>query len=306
MPSRLNQPAIRLADGVLNRAILDRPPVHEHMLTLDAPPRKTGQPRQPPQRKPARIVKLIRVHLHHLRLNFLAKNAQHALSRPLPARVLLRHAAIHHQREPDRRMRERELLKHIHAPFLLRLHGPQKLPPRGRVEEQIPHRHARPHRPRRRLRRPVRGPLHLQHHRSRLPPRARTNRHPRHRRDACQRLAPKPQRPDVIQIARLADLAGRVGRNCERQIVRLNPRPIIRDPHQFNPARLQLHHNPRRPRIQRVLDEFLHHRRRPLHNLACRDLIGHQRRQRLDPPGDSTTHAVLLPNQTHATPPRVE
>ena len=53
---------------------------------------------------------------------------------------------------------------------------------------------------------------------------------------------------------------------------------------QLDPALLKLNPDPRRARVEAVLDEFLDHRGRALDDLARGDLIGHERRQRLDPP----------------------
>lgn len=60
----------------------------------------------------------------------------------------------------------------------------------------------------------------------------------------------------------------------QQSIVAVHPVPIVRDADELAAARLYFHADTRCPRIQRIFEQFLHHRRRPVHHLARGDLVG--------------------------------
>ena len=100
----------------------------------------------------------------------------------------------------------------------------------------------------------------------------------RHRRDARQRLAAEAERSDARQIVLVADLARRVTGERERRIVGAHAFAVVAHPDQAQAAVLELDDDAARARVERVLDELLHDRRRTLDHLAGRDLRRELRR----------------------------
>ena len=117
--------------------------------------------------------------------------------------------------------------------------------------------------------------------------RTRLERHPSYARDARQRLPAKPQRRNRQQIVRGPQLRRRMPLERQQRIVPHHPAPVIRNPDQLSSARLHLDPDPRRPRIQRVLQQLLHHRRRPFHHLPGSYLVRDLVRQNPYPPHPS-------------------
>ena len=103
--------------------------------------------------------------------------------------------------------------------------------------------------------------------------RARDQREPRHRSDARQRLAAKPQRGDAFQIIQRGDLAGGVPRQRQRDLLRVDADAVVAHADQAAAAALQLHLDARGAGVERVLHQLLDHGRRPLDHLAGGDLI---------------------------------
>jgi hypothetical protein len=96
----------------------------------------------------------------------------------------------------------------------------------------------------------------------------------RHRRDAGQSLPAKPHRPHVIEVFGFPDLAGGVAFDGQKSVLLGHPVAVVLHLDSSPARRHQPHHNARRTRIQRVLDQLLDYRRRTLDNLARRDLVG--------------------------------
>ena len=69
---------------------------------------------------------------------------------------------------------------------------------------------------------------------------------------------------------------------AEQRVIAAHAQAVIHHAHQTAPARLDLHHHPRGLRIERVLDQLLHHAGRPLNHLTGGDLIGHLLGQQVD------------------------
>ena len=155
--------------------------------------------------------------------------------------------------------------------------GLEELEPRGDGDEEAAHGDARTrwraggdHRPH--------APLIHSHLRARRrAARPAGERHPRHRRDARQRLAAKPQCADALQIVYRGDLAGRVALERQRQLLRRDARAVIHHADQVQPAALQLDTHGASPSVQRVLHQLLDHRGWALHDLAGGDLRRHIR-----------------------------
>ncbi|PRQ02505.1 hypothetical protein ENSA5_22360 [Enhygromyxa salina] len=105
---------------------------------------------------------------------------------------------------------------------------------------------------------------------------------PRDRGDRGERLAAKAERVDLDQILGRAQLRGRVAGDRQDQILAMDAVAIVDHPDALAPAGLELDLDPRGPRVDRVLDQLLDDRARPLDDLAGRDLIGERRRQHRD------------------------
>ena len=113
---------------------------------------------------------------------------------------------------------------------------------------------------------------------------------PGHRRDAGERLAPETQASDAEQVADVRDLAGRMPADGKRQVVRMNPVPVVDDAHPFDAPLLDQHFHAAGARIEAVLDEFLDDRGRTLHHLAGSDLVGDELRQQGDAVRQGSPH----------------
>ncbi|MBK6396018.1 MAG: hypothetical protein IPF73_16180 [Betaproteobacteria bacterium] len=186
------------------------------------------------------------------------------------------------QREPDLRMRERDARERLVAVRPLGLVGPQELAARGRVEVELLDRDRGARRERRRRDRRDRSAVDLDAPRVRPPRRARGEREPRHRRDRRQRLAAEAQRRDRLEVGGRADLRRRMPRDRERQVLAVDAPAVVHDADALDAAAGEVHVDARRARVEAVLDQLLQRRRRPLDDLARRDLVDEQVRQRTD------------------------
>ena len=155
---------------------------------------------------------------------------------------------------------------------LLRL---QKLAPRRRVVEKVAHRDGRSHRQPRVLHANDLSARNL-HRRSRVVlRRARLQRQPRDAGNRRQRLAAKAQCADRQQVVGAVQLRRGVPLEGQQRVVAHHALSIVHNADQLASAALHLDAHPRRARVQRVLQQLLDHRRRPLHHLAGRNLVGH-------------------------------
>ena len=166
----------------------------------------------------------------------------------------------------------------------LRFLGAQKLPPRRQIEEELAHLHGGSRRAARGFDlhdlaaaddnlRPlgrVAGPL------------ARGEGEAAHAGDAGQRLAAKTHRGNGREVFGPPDFAGGVAFQAEQRVVAAHAEAVVHHAHQAAPARLDFHRHARGLRVQRVLDQFLHHAGRALNHFAGGDLIGHLLGQQAD------------------------
>ena len=97
-----------------------------------------------------------------------------------------------------------------------------------------------------------------------------------------QRLPPEPERHDRREIVGPADLAGRVPLDRQPRIVRVHSLAVVLDAHLPLAAELDVNRQPPRAGVDRVLDQLLDDRRRPLDDLARRNLVREIRRQPAD------------------------
>jgi hypothetical protein len=97
--------------------------------------------------------------------------------------------------------------------------------------------------------------------------------------DRRQGLAPEAERADVMQVIGLDELARRVGLERQEQVVGEHPLAVVGHPDQVLPAALDGDLDPPGLRVDRILHQLLHDRRRPLDHLARGDLVHDRRRQ---------------------------
>ena len=88
---------------------------------------------------------------------------------------------------------------------------------------------------------------------------------------------------DAEQVVVAVELAGRVRRERQRQLVRRDAAAVVDHADQRPPAVFDFDDDLRRPGVDRILDQFLHDRRRPLDHLAGGDAVDERRRQLLNP-----------------------
>ena len=129
---------------------------------------------------------------------------------------------------------------------------------------------------------------------ARVARRPRADHEPRHLADARERLATEAEGPDPLQILRHPQLARRMRRNGQGEIFRLDTAAVVHDPHEGDAALLEGDVDPSRPRVQRVLEQFLDHAGRPLHHLPGRDPVHHRLGEFLD-----ASHAVAAAGHGH-------
>ena len=99
---------------------------------------------------------------------------------------------------------------------------------------------------------------------------------PRHRGDRGQRLAAEAEGRDRGQVA-VRDFRRRVPLDGKREIGFVQPMPVVDDPDQPAPAGLDRDLDRLCSGVERVLDQFLDRRRRPLDHLARGDAVDDKR-----------------------------
>src|SRR5208282_6563025 len=73
---------------------------------------------------------------------------------------------------------------------------------------------------------------------------------------------------------RILDLRGRVALESEHGIIAHHATPVVGNLDQFFSTSFYVDLDARRTRVQRVLEQLLHHRGGPLHDFAGGDLVG--------------------------------
>ncbi len=192
-------------------------------------------------------------------------------------------AAVVLQREADVRMRERDAPERFLAMAPFGRLGAQEFPARRRVVVELLHGHRRAGGERRRRRRADVAAFDLDPPRVRLAGRARREREARHRGDRRQRLAAKAERGDRFEIVDGRELRRRVTRDRERELLALDAAAVVGDADALDAAAGEIDVDLRRARIERVLEQLLQRRGRPLDDLAGGDLVDEVIGQRADP-----------------------
>ena len=121
----------------------------------------------------------------------------------------------------------------------------------------------------------------------RTAPRARAQGEVRDRRDARQRLAAKPERADRGQILGAGDLAGRMPLDRQARVLGVHTFAVVLHAQRLLAAELDGDRDSAGAGVKRVLDQFLHDRRRPLDDFAGGDLVGKMQGEAVDAGHDS-------------------
>jgi hypothetical protein len=100
--------------------------------------------------------------------------------------------------------------------------------------------------------------------------------------DRRQRFTTEPERGHRFQIVQIGDLAGGVARYRQRQLFRCDAAAVVTDADQADTALFQIDVDAAGAGIDRVLDQFLDHRRGPFDHFASGDLVDEDLRQRPD------------------------
>ena len=269
-------------DRVGEAARLDGPSVHEQRHPAPARPMVRRRRRQPlhPQRGGARLVgRPLPGERDRGRRDLSPPDGpEGGPSLPLAA-AAQRRPAIDLERDRHRRPGQRGLAADARDGRPLRPGAGQELAPRRLAREEVAHLQRRAGR-RRRGRRRARAPVpQLQPPAALLAPQAREAVHRRRRRDARERLAPKAVAAQPLRLLQRAQLGGGVPLEGQGQLRSRDPAAVVAHPDQRQPRPLHRHRDPRRPGVERVLQQLLHHRSGPLDHLPCRDLGGHPLRQ---------------------------
>ena len=155
----------------------------------------------------------------------------------------------------------------------------EEFPARGDIEEEVLHDHRRSVRMRVARHDRPRFSGQLQHDRHIVLTAARLHRHLCDSSDRRERFAAEPVRPDRFEIVVRRDLARGMAQEREHRILLIHPHAVVGDLDVLLPAITDDDLQRRRSRIQRVLDQFLHHGVGTLDHFAGGDLVGEMVRE---------------------------
>ena len=117
---------------------------------------------------------------------------------------------------------------------------------------------------------------------------------PRHRGDRGQRLAAEAESGDLHEIA-VGQFRRRVPLDGKREIGFVHAPPVVDDPDEPPSASLDRDFDRLRAGVERVLDQFLDRRRRPLDHLARGDAVDGQGVETANRHGGRTSpHLIAL------------
>ncbi len=276
MASHGDHVAIGDAHRALQHRIGDRPAVDRQRLRRRG---GAGDRRRAGEAGDAQRPAFARHRDHRLR-RLRAEQRRDALGAVLPRQVE-RDAAVAFQPERHLGRGQRQAAHRGLGVVRLGARMLEELAPRRGGEEQVAHHHARPHgagggrdiRDRAALDADLRG--------VRRTGRARGDGEPRRGADRGQRLAAEAQGGDVHQVV-VGQLRGGVAQHRQRQAVRVHAAAVVGHLDAVDAAGVERHRDPRRTRVERVLHQLLHRRRRALDHLAGGDAIDGVGRQDAD------------------------
>ena len=179
----------------------------------------------------------------------------------------------HRQGNANERLGDVAELRHARA---------QKLPPHGRVEEQVLHLDRRADRAAAGGHAAQRPAAHLDFRPAGAFRRAAPQHQPAHFGDRGQRLAAEAERADAEQVVGLSDFARGVAGQGQRQLLGRDAAAVIDDPHHFQSALAHRNVDARGTRVDGILHQFLDHAGRPFDDLAGGDFVDQGRREEVD------------------------
>ncbi|MNL13100.1 hypothetical protein D3C87_1339920 [compost metagenome] len=100
--------------------------------------------------------------------------------------------------------------------------------------------------------------------------------------DRCQGLAAKPQAHDLFEVFQVADLAGGVSRQGQRQVIGRNAAAIVAHPQQLDAAQLHIDVDALGAGVEAVFQQLLDHRRRAFNHFTGGNLVRQTRAEELD------------------------
>ena len=178
--------------------------------------------------------------------------------------------------------RERDALERFVAVRVFGRLGLEKLAPRRGVEVEVAHFDRRAGAERRRHRRGKLGSFGGDRPRVPLARDAARERQARDRSDARERFAAEAETRDALEIGERLDLARRVARECELKLFARDAAPVVAHSKELHAARLEVHRNRARARVEAVLEQLLQRGGRSIDDFARGDLVGEKLGQHLD------------------------
>jgi hypothetical protein len=191
--------------------------------------------------------------------------------------------AVVAQMERHVETRQRQTLDHFLQVIEFGFFGLEELAPRRCVEEQVAHLHRGPDR--------MRGRLHARRHVAafgfHLPgligiAGARGQGQARHGTDRRQCFTTEAQAHHLLKVFQIADLAGGVTGQRQRQVIGGNAAAIVTHPQQLDAALLDIDIDAFGTGVEAVFQQLLDHRRRALDHLTGGDLVRQPRAEQLD------------------------
>ena len=260
---------VSVADGEVNAAGSDRPPVDEGALIA------ARRARQPGARGETGDLYVVvgMVDRHHGGNGFATE--QHGRARAQVAAALNGQdsAVVEGQIETYLRVGERQQLHDLLDVRLLRGDTAEELLARRQIEEEVAYLHGRTGSTAGRadVLDDAAGGIDLGALVGIV--RARAQLEPGHRGDAGQRLAAKTEGADVADICALANLAGRMRFQAHERVFRVHAAAVVDDAHQRAAAAVDLDRQAGGAGIESVFDQLLDDRGRAFDNLTGRDAV---------------------------------
>jgi hypothetical protein len=233
--------------------------------------------------------------IHELGLQLRSQHAEHPVARTLAGGQFQRPPAVDAQDKADLRVPQGQRLDRLGDPAGLGGLGAQELAPGRRVEKEVVDGDRGPRRSGRGARRRRLVALDINPSRLLGAGRPGDHRHPAHRRERRQGLAPETQRGNRVEVRRRVDLARGVRGHGQGQLVVDDAVTVVGDPDQVAAAVFDGDVDVRGPGVEGVLHELLDDAGRPLDHFAGGDLVYDERRQDVD------GHAAIL-GESRPTP----
>ncbi len=209
----------------------------------------------------------------------LAEQLKESVTQAGGRRALNEDPTVAREREAHLRVAERHLRNEARDLRGFGGVGLQELAPRGKVVEEIVDRDRRPFGHTGFALGGDGSAVDLDFRARRCAPRAGPQREVRHRGDARQCFTPEAEGSNRRKVVGAGNLAGGVTLDRQPRIFRVHAIAVVFDADRLLPAELDRDADPACAGVERILDQFLDDRRRPLDNLAGGDLVGEMERQ---------------------------